>query len=535
VDLGAIDADPTPSSDGGVKTLPEKAYTAQRRNEILIQECSAEDMKAAFIRQLGIVRVPGRATFMKFYALAPRYLLMAHYSDCCKSPEELVKSLACLKEQRAEWEGLVSEEKKFGLVTLNKKDFNAQPQDVKDLYQGSMKQAGLRSSYDEFNLRVTDALSRSLIETKTHSVYNCVDARTAIVLNTTGCPLGPVVLDPQGHARQGLILSMTFKWQIGGLLVDWAQADVPKAGAEGGIVIDRQCLPMIMGVVPYKVTVSHPQLAGEEMKLGMPLIYRSQKEINKENRSIQYMWGMVGGRMIVVRILFGEDADTYNATSMCGGIERARGPLLEERGRAEILTMFEGRRHLLTEFETNLTFFWVEKKGARVCDLVRRVRSKDSVEAYFCEGSNRSDFYDYLVSDPRLNQVLNGDVRWKINAIISAFKLGAKLKNQINKIWDYLWTEERKASVRSFTETPSYRGSYIAAGHAHLALCKVSVSLVGMSDDAFINFLVKNEKDFRALEWTEKDLSYYDKGTFNANRSRIRRGVKALCEWAVEE
>jgi len=96
-----------------------------------------------------------------------------------------------------------------------------------------------------------------------------------------------------------------------------------------------------------------------------------------------------------------------------------------------VLEAFKGRG--VSKFETNRTFFWVEKKGVRVCDLVRRVRSLDAIEKYFCEGSNRNDFYEFLVieyhrrSEGRVKRYQNG-LRSFLNLPIKVFKLGAELK-----------------------------------------------------------------------------------------------------------
>ena len=69
-----------------------------------------------------------------------------------------------------------------------------------------------------------------------------------------------------------------------------------------------------------------------------------------------------------------QDAGGHAAPSSSSS-SSASSPLQEERGRAEALTTFEGRESVVREFETTLTFFLVEKRGVRLCDLVRRVRS----------------------------------------------------------------------------------------------------------------------------------------------------------------
>jgi len=149
---------------------------------------------------------------------------------------------------------------------------------------------------------------------------------------------------------------MTYEMQGGGLKVSWVQVGVMEMGEGGGPVPGFQCLPMLMGVVPYMMTVSYPQIAGEDMKLGLPLIYRSRSDVNKLNASRQYMWAEVRGRIKCVGVLFGKDAETYLGT-LSWGIERARGPLLEVGVKTEAVSSLKTARTVI-EFETSLTFYW---------------------------------------------------------------------------------------------------------------------------------------------------------------------------------
>ena len=152
---------------------------------------------------------------------------------------------------------------------------------------------------------------------------------------------------------------------------------------------------------------------------------------------------------------------------------------------------------------------------------MRRIRSLAAVERYFREGTNQVDFYDFLVSELRRRSVGRSDdykinLRGRLNALINVFKLGTELPSEKQLKWDYLWTEERKPSVRAFVET---RDVFSVAGHGHLALCKVNVSLSEMSEDACISFLINRREYLEAYEWSVEDLSYYEKGEFRNNRS----------------
>jgi len=319
------------------------------------------------------------------------------------------------------------------MVVVSKKVFNGLRPEVKDVYRGCIKKAGLTSSPEKYNLLATSELLQNLRDTNNPFVINMYDALDAMILSTTGFPLrGPVVLDPQGCARQGLLLLMQFEWQGGGLMGSWVQVEVMAIGADGGPVPCMQCLPMMMGVGSYGVTVSNPKLAGEPMKLGLTLFYRQTSVINKETSSRQYMWGKVGKRRKCMRVLFGKDADTYLTLLSSLGIERARGPLLEDGARKEALKTFEGLIDAVTSFETVFAFYLVEVFGVKIWDLVRRVLSLGAVDLFLSDGENRNTFHMCILSeyDKRgegKSDPYKGNLRRYFNPTIKFFKLGAEL------------------------------------------------------------------------------------------------------------
>jgi len=94
----------------------------------------------------------------------------------------LVGCLGCPEEQRAEWEWLVSEKKKYGMVVVSKKDFKALSKDIKKPYKEFMKQVGLSRSPDKYDLLATDALIESLNDTGTLFILKSYDARKAVLL-----------------------------------------------------------------------------------------------------------------------------------------------------------------------------------------------------------------------------------------------------------------------------------------------------------------------------------------------------------------
>ena len=165
----------------------------------------------------------------------------------CKSFEQQVECHGCPEELRPELVRQVTEEEKVGMVCLTKKVFDALPPLIKEPYLACMQQIGLSSSPEFYNLLATHEHLQTLRDTKTLYVINFHDARTGVILSTTGYPLGPLIFGPQGCAREGLELIMKFRWEGEGLIVSWVHVGVVKIGEGGGPVVCVQCLPMVMG------------------------------------------------------------------------------------------------------------------------------------------------------------------------------------------------------------------------------------------------------------------------------------------------
>jgi len=149
---------------------------------------------------------------------------------------------------------------------------------------------------------------------------------------------------------------------------------------------------------------------------------------------------------------------------------------------------------------------------------VRRVRSLGAVRRFLSDDENIKTYYSYIYD---VYKGLSGDdvkkkYRSHLNRVIVLFDLGAKLQPEKLRRWDYMWTEERKASVRDYVCVAKITNEKALqhAGHGHLALslvnvCKVDVfALAEMSDDECISFLLDKREELEAYKWSAEDLSY---------------------------
>ena len=259
------------------------------------------------------------------------------------------------------------------------------------------------------------------------------------------------------------------------------------------------------GVGSCSVTVSNPQDDREPMKLSLNLFWRPMSVISKKNTSGVHMWPKVGNRLEMMRVLNdARDAAVYRATLKSEGLTRARGPFLEKGALAEVQAIFKGNEGYLSAFKTLMTFFGVEIRGVRVCDLVRRVRSLQALVSFIDEGSNRADFCEYILSEcARLgkgkSEVHKDLMRANCNGTITAFSLGEKIQPNIYVKMDFMMTKECEASVRAFTQTKIWtRDPMFNPRRAHLRLHRELLRQTPqLSDDEFARYLLKENKNLQ--------------------------------------